>query len=154
MKNGRIEQIGTPAEIYHYPASPFVASFIGTLNRLKAEVMEPENGKLIVAGQPVTAAGILTRKKGEQVSIALRPERLSLKRENNNENYLSGILSNINLLGAIVRLSVRVGEQEIQIDTFNNPDIEYPRTGQNVQVFFPGEACQVMDAIENSLFEN
>ena len=61
------------------------------MNRLKAEIMEPENGKLIVAGQQITTEGILSRKKGEQVSIALRPERLTLRRENENENCLSGI---------------------------------------------------------------
>jgi putative spermidine/putrescine transport system ATP-binding protein len=149
MKEGRIEQIGTPTEIYHYPVTMFVASFIGTLNCLKAEVAEPSNGKLIISGQPVTTGGAFSYKKGEQVSIGLRPERLTLKQEYKNENCLSGILSNVNLLGAIVRLSVCIGEQKIQIDTFNNPDIKIPETGQNVQVYFSKEACQVLDSNEN-----
>ncbi len=149
MKDGRIEQVGTPAEIYHHPASLFVASFIGTLNRLAAEVAEPEGGKLAVAGQPVTTTGALSHKRGARVSLGLRPERLTLKRENANENCLSGILAHVNLLGAVVRLSVRIDEQEIQIDTFNNPSIDIPETGQKIQVFFPPEACQVMEAIES-----
>jgi putative spermidine/putrescine transport system ATP-binding protein len=154
MRDGRIEQIGTPAEIYHHPASAFVASFIGTLNRLKAEVTEPENGKLTVAGQQVTTVGSLHRKKGEPVSIALRPERLALERKKENENRLSGILANVNLLGAIIRLSVRIGEQEIHIDTFNDPHMDIPRTGENVQVYFSEEACQVMEYIEKQDLEN
>jgi putative spermidine/putrescine transport system ATP-binding protein len=149
MNEGRIEQIGTPTEIYHYPASSFVASFIGTLNQLKAEVSEPESGKLIVAGQQVSIAKCLLHKKGEQVSLALRPERLTLKRGKENENCLRGTMTHVNLLGAIIRMSVQIGEQEIQIDNFNNPDIEIPRTGQNVQVYFPKEACQVMRISEN-----
>ncbi len=145
MKEGQIEQIGTPSEVYHHPSSTFVASFIGILNRLQAEVAEPASGKLIIEGQQIVHAGVLTRKKGEKVSVALRPERISLKRERENVNRLSGILSNVNFLGAIVRLSVKIEQQEIQIDIFNNPDVIIPQTGQNIQVYFPGEACQIME---------
>lgn len=154
MQDGRIEQIGTPAEIYHYPASAFVASFIGTLNRLQAEVTEPESGLLTVAGQQVTTVRGLSRRKGDRVSVALRPERLALQRSHEKENCLSGKLSNLNLLGAIVRLSVRIGEQEIQVDTFNNPQIGLPRTGENVQVYFPQEACHIMDCPVVAVSEN
>ncbi len=145
MKEGRIEQIGSPSEIYHHPSSTFVASFIGILNRLQAEVAEPASGKLLIEGQQIVHAGVLTRKKGEKVSVVLRPERISLKRERENLNRLSGILSNVNFLGAIVRLSVKIEQQEIQMDIFNNPDDVIPQTGQNIQVYFPGEACQIME---------
>ena len=40
MSEGRIEQIGTPAEIYNFPATPFVASFVGTLNLVAARVVD------------------------------------------------------------------------------------------------------------------
>ena len=41
MYGGRIEQMGTPAEMYSAPATPFVAEFIGTMNRLEATVVDP-----------------------------------------------------------------------------------------------------------------
>src|SRR5512138_1529966 len=41
MNEGRIEQVGTPFEIYNFPQTPFVASFVGTLNRVPAEVVDP-----------------------------------------------------------------------------------------------------------------
>src|SRR5918911_1330205 len=40
MYGGRIEQMGTPAEMYHAPATPFVAEFIGTMNRLEGRVVD------------------------------------------------------------------------------------------------------------------
>ncbi|MEX1102605.1 MAG: ABC transporter ATP-binding protein, partial [Dehalococcoidia bacterium] len=40
MSEGRIEQIGSPADIYNFPATPFVASFVGTLNLIAAQVVD------------------------------------------------------------------------------------------------------------------
>ncbi len=40
MSEGRIEQIGTPFEIYNFPATRFVASFVGTLNLLEAGIVD------------------------------------------------------------------------------------------------------------------
>ena len=47
MDHGKVAQIGAPREIYYAPASPFVADFIGTMNRLRGRV---ENGQFVVAG--------------------------------------------------------------------------------------------------------
>ena len=46
LSHGRIEQIGTPAEIYGSPATPFVAEFVGTMNRIESTVADPETGRV------------------------------------------------------------------------------------------------------------
>src|SRR5436189_800030 len=51
MSEGRVEQIGAPASIYNFPATPFVASFVGTLNLLPATVVDSASGRLSVEGQ-------------------------------------------------------------------------------------------------------
>ena len=51
MSQGRIEQIGTPFEIYNFPATAFVASFVGTLNALQADVVDAAAGIVSVGGQ-------------------------------------------------------------------------------------------------------
>ncbi len=145
MREGRIEQIGTPAAIYHQPASMFVASFIGTLNRIQAEVLDPPTGKLAVAGQTITTPGPLTAQPGERVTLVLRPERFGLKSETPADNCLTGILTHVNLLGAIVRMGLTVGDQELQIDTFNHPRLAIPSIGQPVPVYFAPESCQLMN---------
>jgi putative spermidine/putrescine transport system ATP-binding protein len=55
MSSGRVEQIGTPFEIYNFPATRFVASFVGTLNVLSADVADA-SGKLRIDGQDIQAA--------------------------------------------------------------------------------------------------
>ena len=51
MSEGRIEQIGTPFEIYNFPATPFVASFVGTLNAVEA-ARPGRGGASADAGRP------------------------------------------------------------------------------------------------------
>jgi len=46
LSKGRIEQIGPPVEIYDAPATPFVAEFIGTMNRLEATVTDGSTGEV------------------------------------------------------------------------------------------------------------
>src|SRR5262245_9339257 len=56
MSAGHVEQIGTPFEIYNFPQTPFVASFVGTLNVLPASVLDAAAGRPEVDGQEVRAA--------------------------------------------------------------------------------------------------
>ena len=50
MNNGRIEQIGTPEEVYHHPATPFVYNFLGNVNLFHGRV---EDGHVYVRGMPI-----------------------------------------------------------------------------------------------------
>jgi putative spermidine/putrescine transport system ATP-binding protein len=138
MQAGKIEQVGTPFEIYNRPATPFVASFIGNLNLLEAEVLAPAAGLLRVAGQEVRAAGPIT---GSPVRLALRPEMLSLEAGGPGANQLTGTLTAIVFLGSIVRLGIAVGGQTLSLDRFNAPHLALPALGSPVRVSFPREAC-------------
>src|SRR5436190_10835670 len=72
MSNGRIEQIGTPFEIYNFPTTRFVASFVGTLNVLTADVADAAGGRLRVDGQDIQTAKPVSEASGRRVSVALR----------------------------------------------------------------------------------
>jgi putative spermidine/putrescine transport system ATP-binding protein len=148
MSEGRIEQVGTPFEIYNYPHTQFVATFVGTLNSIKAQVVDPQTGVLRVNGQEIhTATPIELATVGETISLALRPELLSLEpadAANPPANRLSGILENVTFLGSIVRMRVKVGEETVLLDTFNNPSLQLPAVGSNVTVYFGREACLVL----------
>ena len=73
---GRIEQVGSPAEIYGSPATPFVAEFIGTMNRLVATVA--------TTARSTTAGSILRGRRGtraaagEHVLCLVRPETVDV----------------------------------------------------------------------------
>jgi sn-glycerol 3-phosphate transport system ATP-binding protein len=71
LNQGEIEQVGTPSEVYHKPASRFVASFMGSpaMNFLSARL---ENGQLIVAGQSITVPEYSGLQ--QDVVLGIRPE--------------------------------------------------------------------------------
>ena len=123
MSDGRIEQVGTPAEIYNSPATPFVASFVGTLNLLAARVIDASEGRLNVEGQEIRSAKPVTEGgNGSTVTLALRPESLELG-EHGGSNQFSGTIEDISFLGSIVRARMRLAEGVlVSFDTFNDPN--------------------------------
>jgi len=154
MSDGRIEQIGTPSEIYNFPSTAFVASFVGTLNLVVARVIDPGAGRLAVDGQEVrTSKAVTDVGPNGLVTLALRPEGIKLGDGETGENRLHGTVEDINFLGSIVRIRVKVGEGEdratptlIALDAFNEPHLRLPDVGQSVTISFPPEACFVLGA--------
>ena len=146
MSDGRIEQIGTPADIYNFPATHFVASFVGTLNLLNAGVVEASAGRLSVAGQEIRAArAIDVGHDGSAVTVAIRPEGIELGTDGGS-NQLTGTVEDVAFLGSVVRVRTTVGPDEIPVfvDTFNNPNLAVPPAGSPVVLGFPPEACLVL----------
>ena len=64
MSEGRIEQVGTPFEIYNFPATAFVASFVGTLNAMEARIVDAAAGRLSLGGHEVRTTSELTGSAG------------------------------------------------------------------------------------------
>jgi putative spermidine/putrescine transport system ATP-binding protein len=148
MSEGRIEQIGSPADIYNFPATSFVASFVGTLNLLGANVVDAAGGRLSVEGQEIRAAKPISEARdGSTVTVALRPESIELG-EGGGANRLKGIVEDVSFLGSIVRTRVRLGDAgtTISLDTFNDPNLTTAAIEEVVTVSFPPEASLVIGA--------
>jgi putative spermidine/putrescine transport system ATP-binding protein len=151
MNLGRIEQDGSPFEIYNFPKTHFVASFVGTLNLLPAQVIDAANGRLSIHGRQVTVAQALTQHaNGDHVSVAIRPELLSLDGDSTHDNRLEGQVENITFLGAIVRLQLRVDGTPLTLDEFNNPHLALPPIGATVPITFPSTACLVLNNTDST----
>jgi putative spermidine/putrescine transport system ATP-binding protein len=150
MSEGRVEQIGTPFQIYNFPSTGFVARFVGTLNVLDAKVVDPAAGTVVVAGQPIRAAQpIGGGHAGDAITVALRPEIIELGARDGLNN-LNGVVDDVTFLGSIVRVRIRFtdGSGVISFDTFNNPHLAVPDRGTAITVSFPPEACLVLDKAE------
>jgi putative spermidine/putrescine transport system ATP-binding protein len=145
MSEGRIEQVGPPADIYNTPATPFVASFVGTLNLLAARVIDAGEGRVSVEGQEVrTAKPVTEGGNGSTVTLALRPESFELG-EHGGANQFSGAIEDVSFLGSIVRARMRLAEGTlVSFDSFNDPHVDPPSIGEVVVVSFPPEACLVV----------
>jgi putative spermidine/putrescine transport system ATP-binding protein len=80
MRDGRIEQVGAPAEVYQRPVSRFVAGFLGASNFLRGRVIERCNGTILVdVPQGPTLSVSSTRPVGSEVTLALRPEAVIIE---------------------------------------------------------------------------
>jgi len=147
MNAGKMEQVGTPFEIYNFPQTAFVASFVGTLNSTEAEVVDPAKGIISVGGIQFTSAEDLkNRKQGEKVRMSIRPERLSFASEQKKDNVVDCTIENITFLGSVVRIQVKIGSVKFNMDTFNNPFLELPKIGDKDQVTCSKEAVLVLDS--------
>jgi putative spermidine/putrescine transport system ATP-binding protein len=148
MSEGRIEQIGTPFEIYNFPSTSFVASFVGTLNVLPASVVDAARGELTVSGQPIRLAKRFGGGAGREVQVALRPEMVSLGTSANGSNNVSGKVVDVSFLGSIVRIRVALGDEGpvVVLDEFNEPTLTLPSVGDSVTINFPTDGPLVLDS--------
>jgi len=146
MNKGRIEQAGTPPEVYNAPRTPFVATFVGTLNVLHARVIDPIAGSVTVDGQLLTGIGaVRDLASGASVSLALRPEAIGLDGFGDATNRLQGRIEDVTFLGSIVRIRARAGADAIHFDLLNRPGTPAPARDMTVALAFPGDACMVYD---------
>jgi len=145
MNGGRMDQVGTPFEIYNFPKTEFVAQFVGVLNSTRAEIVDPASNRVRIDSQQLqTAESLEAYHAGDQVVVAIRPERLSFASEGQKANLLECTIENITFLGSIVRVTVKVGQHSLFMDTFNNPFLELPKIGDKVQVTCSREAVLVV----------
>ncbi|QTL06236.1 ABC transporter ATP-binding protein [Aquabacter sp. L1I39] len=106
MNQGRLEQMGTPHEIYEHPKTAFVAGFVGRINRLSGTA---SGGLAQVAGITVSSAGF-----DGPVDVMVRPHRISLSPHgvmvpDANAHRLSGTVARSTFAGDILEYEVDVG---------------------------------------------
>jgi putative spermidine/putrescine transport system ATP-binding protein len=146
MYDGNVEQVGTPFEIYNFPQTPFVANFVGSLNTANAEVIDPAKGLLSMDGVQLSSATKMDGlKKGDQVRIAIRPERFSFASEQRKANVVDCRIENITFLGSVVRVQILIGNTKFIMDTFNYPSLALPKIGATEQVTCSREAVLVLE---------
>src|SRR3954466_6917153 len=149
MSEGRVEQIGPPPEIYNFPATPFVASFVGTLNLMPATVVGEGGTRIVVAGQEITSAKPVESGR-TQVTVALRPEAVELG-EGGGANRLRGTIEDVSFLGSIVRTRLRLADgATLSFDQFNDPALAPSAIAETVTVSFPAEATLLLEGSTNA----
>jgi iron(III) transport system ATP-binding protein len=84
MSQGRIEQVGTPGEVYGRPASPFVADFVGRMNFLAGHLIGPRSAEC--RGALLTFAEELPYAPGTEITVCVRPEDVVVRSRANTDN--------------------------------------------------------------------
>ncbi len=139
IAHGRIEQIGTPREVYENPETAFVATFLGSANVLEAEILGRENGEALLGlcGQTVRVALTGQPLEGSRAHVAIRPEKITLRARPPRQPdlvHLEGIIEERIYLGHATHWRVRVGDRLVTV-TEPNPSrarAESFRDGQKV----------------------
>ncbi len=161
MRNGAIQQVATPREIYNAPANRFVAAFIGSpqMNLLHGSIAQRE-GRLVFAGAETESeismprfvlelggarAGWFGINVGRQVLLGFRPEHISQtdnKSPRAGSGFVVGKIASEQFIGAKTILHVQVGERMIFLssDTGSHP------TGSEVRLSFDFNRAHIFDA--------
>ncbi len=130
LNRGRIEQVGSPADAYDVPASPFVYSFVGAVNRLPARW---EDGTLRVAGLPLQSRDQVGQEGDADVYV--RPEDLHLVDAAGASSWPATIVD-AQRTGPRLRLRTRLVDSGVELDVELPADREGPTTrpGQSVHL--------------------
>ena len=147
MSKGHIEQIASPAEIYGAPGTPFVAEFVGTMNRIHATVVDGGRGEIDVAGTLVAVDVARGRPKGERALLLVRPETVTLEAATGDGGLMGEVLSQT-FLGAVTRVHVGVGEDEWSADLSSERASALP-VGARVRISFPAETARLLTLTES-----
>lgn len=134
MQSGRIQQIGTPEDIYDRPASRFVADFIGDTNLIdvtgEGALVRLPNGALLAAPQPHTGPAW----------VAIRPERLRLAAEGD----LRGVIEHAVYEGTDTTYHIKVAENfRLRVRTQNTGPVAERLAGE-VGVFVPPDSVRLL----------
>jgi len=147
LNAGRIEQVGTPLELYHRPANLFVAGFIGSpqMNFLTCvvsrtgpdgvQVQLPHDGPITV---PVSSEGV---RVGETMTLGIRPDHVKVSAQGSLQGSLQGRVELVEELGENHLLHVDIGEERPL--TVREPGDARHAAGQEVGLSLVPEACRL-----------
>jgi putative spermidine/putrescine transport system ATP-binding protein len=150
MCDGKIEQIGPPAAMYGSPATPFVAEFIGTMNRLVATVVE--EGTVDYEGIPLRVDAARGLPRGERVLCLVRPETVEVVVASGlaQGNAVAGEVISHTFLGSVTRVRVvdESGARTLTADLSSSQAA--PLTvGTKVVASFPPDSPRLLSLAES-----
>jgi sulfate transport system ATP-binding protein len=112
MNEGRLEQIGTPQEVYDQPANPFVYNFLGNVNLFHGRVHE---GRAQVGGLDLEAPEHAAARDTAAVAY-VRPHELDLTRHRNGEDVIEAVVRYIHAVGPMARVELERNDNGEPID--------------------------------------
>lgn len=143
MREGYVEQVGTPEEVYAHPKTAFVATFVGTpaMNMIEAQV---SGGKLLADGfalvVPERFAGLVA--EGQNITIGIRPIELHLV-DAGSEGAMEARVEVTEYLGNEALLNLQVGSHEMVAEV---PASERVANGTDVHVRLNARAMHMFDS--------
>ena len=142
MNDGRIEQVGTPMELFNNPANTFVAGFLGSppMNQLRATVAE---GGALIDGTLIKLDGNLSAQTGREIIVGIRPEHVTLKKSKTS-SALPIALDLVEPLGSEALLHAQFAGSDVVFKADTNGDIDHLSGVKEVHI--PSDLVKIFDA--------
>lgn len=145
LRDGEIEQVGTPYEVYHKPSSQFVASFIGTptMNMMKGQLQREGEQWVIVLGDQKVDLGqsFADSLDGESVTLGLRPTDIHTS-ERDGRIALTVSVINSELLGSTQQINATMAQQPLIAEV--DADFELDES-TSMNIFFEPSCCHLFN---------
>jgi len=146
MGDGKVQQLGTPAQIYSAPTSRYVANFIGTTNEIEATVRAVDGDQLVLDTEVGEARGIAATSgiaAGDPVIASFRPEYGVTHVEHEGGNAWPGRVERVLFLGATTETVVCLAgtERRVRITALGEPP---HAEGDEVTVFVPASRLRIL----------
>jgi spermidine/putrescine transport system ATP-binding protein len=146
MNGGRIEQLGTPSDLYERPATAFVAGFLGVSNLLFGTVAGPDSVRLDGGGELRVAPAALAGRSG-RVAVGVRPEKIRLG--TSEANRLEGKVVERAYVGVATQYVLETHHGRIQVYAQNlEPGVQNHVPGKGVTVSFSPDVVFVVEPTE------
>ncbi len=136
MDAGRVAQLGTPADIFERPATPFVAGFVGRINALPGEA---EGEQVRIGTHTLRAAGAA---RGP-VTLMVRPHRVALAARQGATNRLDGTVRRLTYVGEVLEIELDVGGLALKIERSTDEGLAGLAPGVAASAFFAPEQTLV-----------
>ena len=140
MSEGRIQQIGTPIDIYNEPVNAFVADFIGESNILEGVMLEDLKVRFSGHIFDCVDKGF---DRGEPVDVVVRPEDVDIVKEN--EGMLTGVVTSVTFMGVHYEVIVDIGGFKWMIQTTDFVDVD-----EHIGLSIEPDAIHIMKKSEYS----
>jgi tungstate transport system ATP-binding protein len=149
MDQGRILQMGTPAEVMNYPVDEFVAAFVGVETIISGTVVSEGDGSFVAlaAGREIEAIG--SAAKGEEITLGIRPENVTLSCDSfgpgtSARNILHGTVSRITSMGIYQKVQIDCGFPLVAYVTNRSIERMALKEGQPINALFKATAIHVV----------
>jgi spermidine/putrescine transport system ATP-binding protein len=147
MSQGRVDQVGTPKEIYEEPATAYVADFLGVSNLMDAEALGAQGDACRVRlGEFELIAGQGEPGTAGPAKITIRPERVDIEEQRRaGDNRVPAIVERVVYVGSTLQIILHLASgQTIQAWIPNDGDHDPHRSGDAVTAHFPVDALRVL----------
>jgi spermidine/putrescine transport system ATP-binding protein len=148
MNHGRIEQLGTPTELYETPSTAFVAGFLGVSNLIPGMVSGSDTVRLHSGPEVRVRPDALAGRTGE-VAVGIRPEKIELGQ--GQPNSLEGTVVEQAYVGVSTQYIVETGCGRLTVYRQNaSPGLNGAAAGQRLTLSWSPESTFVVDSLEGS----